>query len=214
MNCKLCGKSEISEINARAQRYYHCANCGLIFIDEKGVPGQEKERKRYLEHNNTRASKGYVKMFEHFIDRLVAPYQNGMHSALDFGCGPVTVLADLLEKRGLTVDVYDPYFFPRTFYKKNRYDLITATEVLEHLYDPHKELDSLKNHLNENGYLAVRTMFHPGPEKFSEWWYIRDPTHICFYNSKTFQWIADHFSLKPVFGDGKKFCLLQKAQSR
>jgi len=208
-DCKLCGRSEISKITAAAKTYYHCAYCSLIFIDEIGLPGPEAERKRYLEHHNTHENDGYVKMLTEFLNHLVTPYLQNIYTALDFGCGPAPVLADLLAKRGLTADVYDPYFYPETTYKMKSYDLITATEVFEHLSHPYRELGTLKNHLNADGYLAVRTMFHPGPEKFAGWWYHRDPTHVCFYDSDTFDWIAAHFALRIVFRDGKKFCLFQ-----
>jgi hypothetical protein len=26
--------------------------------------------------------------------------------------------------------------------------------------------------------------------KFNEWWYARDPTHVCFFSPETFRWIA------------------------
>lgn len=211
IHCKLCGKSQISKITAGAKSYYHCPRCSLIFIDKSSIPGPETERKRYLEHHNSHENDGYVKMLGDFINHLVAPYQHEMDRALDFGCGPTPVLADLLAHRGLTVDVYDPYFYPEPDYKMNWYDLITATEVFEHLSDPYREMNTLKNHLNEDGYLAVRTLFHPGPEKFAEWWYHRDPTHICFYDSDTLDWIANHFSLRIVLRDGEKYCLFQNS---
>ena len=28
---------------------------------------------------------------------------------------------------------------------------------------------------------------------FEDWWYVRDPTHVCFYAPETLEWIARRF---------------------
>ena len=47
-------------------------------------------------------------MFEAFIHKSIFPYQERINKALDFGCGPGPVLAELLKRRGLEVEIYDP----------------------------------------------------------------------------------------------------------
>ncbi|MBL7048085.1 MAG: class I SAM-dependent methyltransferase [Nitrospira sp.] len=150
-------------------------------------------------------------MFKNFIDKGIRPYSLHKGLALDFGCGPGPVLATLLKDLGYEVDTYDIHFEPNTGYTEKRYDLITATEILEHLDDPLPVIMSLKNLLNQNGVLAFMTRFHSNdPEAFLNWWYRRDKTHISFYTPKTFRYIAEKASLKILLTDERDTCILSR----
>ena len=67
------------------------------------------------------------------------------------------------------------------------------------------------------GFLAVMTHFYPLEDgkpcekKFSKWYYKRDPTHIAFYSSKSFQWIAERIGFQIILNNQFDFILLQKA---
>ena len=166
-------------------------------MDEKKIVLPEKEKQEYLHHNNTPENEGYVAMFKDFIEKCIDPYQDKIKAALDFGCGPGPVLAGLLKEKGFEVDIYDKYFAPEKIFENKKYDLITSTEVLEHLADPLETLKTLKNHLNKNGILAIMTLFHPNNEEgFKKWWYRRDSTHISFYRPKTFEILAKMLEMK------------------
>ena len=210
INCKLCNSTCSEIIEYKQEKYYYCSGCELIFLDENFIPGPAEEKARYQEHDNTHQNEGYVKMFERFINRALVSWWDGVETVLEFGCGPGPVLADLLEDEGFLVDKYDPCFFPEKVYKNKKYDLITATEVFEHLQAPFSVMELLLAHLSEKGLLAIMTSFHPGPEKFKDWWYKWDPTHICFFNESTFSWLAEEFSLNIKFIGDEKYCLLQK----
>lgn len=210
MNCKVCGGTDLDLLDLD-NKYYYCNNCELIFIESAAVVDPKEEKERYEGHDNNHQNKGYVKMFENFIDELIAPYINleELNEVLDFGCGPGPVLADLLEARNLVVDHYDPYFFPEKVFEDKKYNLITSTEVFEHFSDPSKEMKLLTSHLKKGGYLAIMTSFHPGPANFADWWYKWDPTHIVFYNQKTFKKLASDYGLEIIYTDHKKYILLK-----
>lgn len=212
MECKLCGSGNILEVTKNEDTYYYCQCCNLIFVKENAIVSCEKEKQRYEDHDNTHDNKGYLKMFEKFITEVIEPYQDEINSILEFGCGPGPVLADLLEEKGFEVDKYDPYFFPEKIYQGQQYDLITSTEVFEHLRNPYQIIKELLLHISEGGYLAIMTSFHPGLNDFEDWWYPWDPTHITFYNLETFYWIAAEFDLKLVYEDGEKYCLYKKKE--
>jgi hypothetical protein len=53
--------------------------------------------------------------------------------------------------------------------------------------------------LAPGGILGVMTMFHPGEGSFADWWYRRDPTHVCFYNEATMRWIGERYGLRTDF---------------
>lgn len=166
------------------------------------------EKKEYLRHNNSLACRGYVKMFDDFIDACVLPFHPAPETSLDFGSGPEPVLATLLERRGLAVDIYDVYFAPDKVYEHNRYDLITATEVFEHLASPLETLRLLARHVKPNGIVVVMTLFHPRDDQaFLDWWYRRDPTHITFFTPRTFQVMAELAGLE-VRDTGARHCVM------
>ena len=209
-NCWLCGGLNLNYLETEKAGYYFCQDCELIFLKKEAIVSREEEKARYEEHDNSHDNIGYVTMFEKFIEKVIIPNDHGINSVLDFGCGPVPVLADLLKERGYKVDIYDPFFFPKKNYDNQSYDLITSTEVFEHLHNPVGEIKKLYSCLGKGGFLAIMTSFHPGPEKFVDWWYKWDPTHVVFYNSITFDYIANMFSFEKVLDDGEKYCLLQK----
>jgi len=210
LTCKVCGSGRLKLIGEE-NKYYHCDQCEVIFSEPDEIVAPDEEKQRYEGHDNNHQNEGYVRMFKEFIDEVIEPHINldEINDVLEFGCGPGPVLADLLEKRELNVDLYDPYFFPKKVFKDQKYDLITSTEVFEHFSDPVKELKLLTSHLKEGSYLAVMTSFHPGPGDFEDWWYKWDPTHIVFYNQKTFSEIASAFDLEIIYTDQEKYILFK-----
>ena len=177
--------------------YYRCQNCGFLFLDDTHRVDVVREKKQYDQHNNSLENEGYVQMFEDFIEVAIAPYLKKIQTALDFGSGPTPVFSELLKRRGLEVDIYDLYYAPKKVYEGKTYDLITSTEVFEHLSKPLETLQLLMEHLKEGGYLVLMTKFPPKEDKvFLNWWYRRDPTHISFFTPKSFEVMAQKVGLK------------------
>lgn len=178
-------------------------------MDQSKFVSAEQEKKEYELHQNSFENEGYVNMFRDFIDKAVRPHKSQIRTALDFGSGPGPVLAELLRQEGFETDIYDKYFAPQKVYLHKKYDLITATEVFEHLKDPLPTLKLLKSHLSHKGILAVMTLFHPNDdERFKDWWYRRDATHVSFYAPKTFRRMASLSDMKVVLSDEKNICVL------
>ncbi|KJS81364.1 MAG: hypothetical protein JL57_26695 [Desulfosporosinus sp. BICA1-9] len=182
-------------------------------MDEDTFLDRQEEFNRYSQHKNTLDNPGYVNNFNNFI--IISKIDNlkNVKRALDFGCGPGPVLQVLLEKLGYATDIYDPFFYPTQGFLKKRYDLITCTDVLEHLKNPLATLRILEVLLEKGGILAVTTLFHTSAEDFISWWYRKDPTHITFYSQKTFRWLAEHLNLSLEFSDDKSIGVLKKSAS-
>lgn len=212
VKCKICGSSTERIFDRQFEiDYFHCKKCDFLFMDDSKVISPEGEKNLYCNHNNSLENVGYVNMFRDFIEKYIAPFEANIETALDFGSGPGPVLALLLKEMGLKVDIYDVYFSPEKVYLNKCYDLITCTEVLEHLSRPLETLRLLHNLLNENGILAVTTMFHPETdEQFQNWWYRRDRTHISFYTPLTLRYIAADLGFEIVITDNKKTCVFRK----
>jgi len=210
--CKICkADTQVLNDNKKELRYYRCSSCGFLYLDDEFIIGKESEKSQYDMHKNSFDSLGYVKMFEDFIEKAILPYEKNIATALEFGCGSGPVLAELLSRKGMTVDKYDLYFYPKKVYEGKKYDLITSTEVFEHLKNPIEILEMLVEHTSNNGYIVLMTKFPPKDDKeFLAWWYRRDPTHISFFTPKSFEIMAEKVGIKVVKTIDKDIVVFQK----
>jgi 2-polyprenyl-3-methyl-5-hydroxy-6-metoxy-1,4-benzoquinol methylase len=212
MTCKIC-RAPVERFRDEVMKcdFFHCKACSFIFKNEKNIVSEAYERRHYEQHDNSFESPGYVAMFEEFIEKCVTPYRSGMHTVLDFGSGPGPVLSELLERNGFEVDIYDKFFAPEPVYENKTYDLITCTEVLEHIKAPLDIMIFFREHLAENGLLCLMTHFHSDEKnEFLRWWYRMDPTHICFFRPETFKAIAERLGFELLYFDEKKLSVLKK----
>lgn len=190
--------------------YHVCKTCELIRKAPFSHPSHKDEKTLYTHHNNSMENVGYVNMFNRFIAAAVDPFIT-TGSGLDFGSGPGPVLYELLKQKGFTMTHYDPYFHKDETALNTTYDLITSTEVFEHLSDPLTTFKTLANMLNKNGILAIMTSFHPkNDETFLSWWYRRDPTHIAFYTEKTFEHLTNATNLTQIYSNHKNIIVFKK----
>ncbi|WP_241855421.1 class I SAM-dependent methyltransferase [Sulfurimonas xiamenensis] len=210
--CKICDNETIDIVDNKTKKIYHkCLECEYIFLDEFFYVDEVREKKHYDKHHNSFESLGYVKMFEDLIEEFVAPLKENIKSALDFGCGEGEVLPILLERNNIVCDRYDLFYFPQKVYLGKEYDIILSTEVFEHLKNPLEIFKELLSYVKKDGYLLLMSTFHPSnDEKFLKWWYIRDITHIGFFNLKTFEYIADALDVKIVKHNLKNIIIFQK----
>ncbi|UCH92865.1 MAG: class I SAM-dependent methyltransferase [Candidatus Aminicenantes bacterium] len=221
--CKICSHDVRTIYDEQfAVNYYYCSNCRFIFMDDEKILVPEQEQQRYLRHTNTLEDTGYVNMLKTFINKSITPFHQNIKTTLDFGSGPGPVLSRLLREMGYETDIYDIYFAPEKVYLEKTYDLITCTEVLEHLKDPLETLRMLKDHLKAGGILAVMTLFHPvyelsaTPDQlpcqtvFKDWWYRRDPTHISFFRPETFYYVARFLDMTILMMDQKNTVSFRK----
>ena len=185
----------------------------MIFVPEKYFIPNEDEVAHYLKHENSLENEGYVDMFLEKI-RVIQNVCKNVHTVLDYGCGYEPVLKTLLTREGYEVSGYDPHFFTDLDFSKT-FDLILSTETFEHFKQPGKEMTRLASLINAGGYLGVMTRLVPEEndcpslESFANWYYKRDSTHVAFYSSETFSWIARSFGMQIVFNNGKDFIVLQ-----
>ncbi len=161
----------------------------------------EKQKERYLKHNNTIENEGYVRFLKSFIDPVLEYVAaRRILSVLDYGSGPEPVLVELLEaykKEGRlneTCEVrgWDPFFAPETPFFEGGADLVTCLEVAEHFESPEKDFAKLSSCVKPGGYVAVGTMLLPegGKEAFKNWWYRSDATHVSFFTEKAIRAVA------------------------
>ncbi len=214
--CPLCHSDSAprSVHTGENREYWLCGRCRLIFVPPRHHVSAETEKSHYLKHENSLENEGYVRMFEKKI-AIIQAHCPGVRSILDYGCGYAPVLKTLLARKGYRATGYDPYFFPDTDLTA-RFDCIVSTETFEHFKHPGRELADLTARLAPGGFLAIMTRFYPADGEgfsladFASWYYKRDPTHIAYYGSATFRWIAAAFDLCIVYNDGVDFIILQR----
>jgi len=214
MECPLCYFPSTKNFHRSDIRDYRiCPQCWLIFVPPRFFLSKDEEVARYLEHENSLESEGYVNMFREKID-VVAKVCPQVKSALDYGCGYEPVLTTLLSKAGYRAEGYDVNFFPQRGLD-SIYDLVISTETFEHFKDPGREIATIRKLLAPAGCMAVMTKLYPEvsgePDLacFKKWYYQRDSTHICFYSARTFAWIARANGFKLLYENGKDFIILQ-----
>lgn len=188
--CVLCHAPEarfFAEVGGT--RYWRCERCALTFMDAADRPGLAEEHAEYLLHENDPGDERYraflARLTRHLVPRL-APGARG----LDYGCGPGPAMAPMLREAGYEVANYDPIFAPDEKVLACRYDFVTCTEVVEHFHCPDREFDRLDALLRPGGWLGVMTSMLEDDGGFASWRYRRDRTHVAFYKTASFDFLA------------------------
>jgi 2-polyprenyl-3-methyl-5-hydroxy-6-metoxy-1,4-benzoquinol methylase len=199
LNCPLCLNIEVQHYHTDKFRvYYQCDLCALVFVDSENYLSQHLEKLEYNKHQNNPYDFGYC----NFLNKLIIPLNDRLKansSGLDFGCGPGATLSILMLKLGHVVANYDLFYAkdPRLLLKK--YDFICCTEVVEHLHNPFKEFMRLHDLLMPNGLLGIMTKRVINKQKFINWHYKNDLTHVCFFHELTFDYIAGKLGFELEF---------------
>ena len=203
--CKICNNSTINKIINNLS-YDFCPHCEFLYKNEIHHLDSNSEYNRYLQHNNN-DNVGYVKYQEKFYEEIMDFI--GI-DVLDYGCGDNHILANIIKEKGKNVNYYDLYFYPDEKYKKSLYDAIILEEVIEHISNPLETLRMLLPLLKDGGKFIIRTLFTPEDVFTKNWWYLRDSTHISFFNLKTFKYISSLLSLSIIHCNRLDLIILQK----
>ena len=173
-----------------AKDYRRCDRCDATFLTRDHWPSVEQELAHYDSHQNNVDDPAYRRFLSRVSRPLLAVLAERSRG-LDYGCGPGPALAAMLEGRGHTMALYDPFYQPDQTALERTYDFITCTEVAEHFQQPAEEFDRLDRLLKPGGWLAVMTMLQTDDARFANWHYRRDPTHVVFYRETTLRRIAE-----------------------
>ncbi len=205
--CNICRSKTRKLYDSRLQAdYYCCQVCEFISKDDQATISSDEALRIYNYHNNSIKDPMYVAYFYEFLNDAVFQYTNEEKKGLDFGSGPSPVLAQILERHGYAMDTYDLFYAPNKVYLNKKYDLITSTEVVEHLKNPLEYFELFKEHLVDTGILSIMTLFHEkNDEHFLNWHYKRDKSHISFYTLKTMEFIAESVGLRIIHSNGSRY---------
>ena len=211
MSCLICGKDTETFIDKKSEiEYSYCNNCQCISKSKEHFRPIPDQKERYDLHENDPEDEGYQAYFQRFLD-FILPLVGTPKTALDFGCGRSSLLADMLRNEGIVSDYYDPIYHPENMDDSKKYQLIVSTEVFEHLHEPRSTFEELLENVEEGGFIALQTQFHPNDiEAFKKWYYHLDPTHIIFFTPQTFKVLADIYECEVIDHNGKNIIVIKK----
>jgi len=201
VQCKICSsKTELlfkqkirNKYNAE---YYHCANCGFIFINN---PTWLKEA--YKEPINIEDT-GLVQRnidFARLTNVIIKTFFNKKGKYLDYAAG-YGLFVRLMKDKGINFywdDLYTQNLFAKghEYNNKDKIELITCFECFEHLSDPTPEIEKMLK-ISKN--ILFSTELAPeNINKIGDWAYLglSHGQHISFYSEKTINWIAKKYGL-------------------
>lgn len=208
-SCPLCLRNSLKAI---LELYVHCNQCDLISLQPEKRLLPDFEKQRYLLHQGQNPE-GLIKFLEPAISYTLQN-RTQQDQILDYGCGADQVLVKHLTSLGFNILGYDPFFYQQALQDlAQKFDLVIATEVVEHFFNPRTELLRLQELLKPSGKLLIMTSFHQGLAHFETWSYRRDPTHVSFYSLKSFEWVARHMGFVIETLQQPNFIVLGSRQS-
>jgi 2-polyprenyl-3-methyl-5-hydroxy-6-metoxy-1,4-benzoquinol methylase len=153
-NCPICSNAAPFRLRKENVDYHQCCSCLTLFsdpIENSGMIGGEHEEDRNNLQNHLRISR---------IDEMTVGSKKSDIHILDFGCGHGMLIADLKKSGYHNVTGYDAYSdqFSK-LPKRERYQVITAIEVIEHTSHPFVEIDVMHRSLVPGGVVMFETSF-------------------------------------------------------
>lgn len=167
-----------------------------------------QEKQEYDKHENQVDDVGYRK----FLSRLSTPLIKRLPAGckvLDFGCGDGPALIAMLCEQGFRAEGFDIFYKNTPEVLQQNYQAICLTEVIEHLNNPKPILLNLWQQLNTGGILAIMTKTVINPQRFSQWHYKNDPTHIAFYSDATFNYLVGVLNAEFIGVDNDVFFFIK-----
>jgi len=191
VQCPFCDNPGVSRAAVWNDRPYHrCGECAFTFLEPTLRLDAPAEKARYLLHENDLADAGYRTFIAPLIHEIVTRMPPGSRG-LDFGAGTAPVLYEVLRGRDYHMEKYDPFFWPDPTALDCAYDFVASVEVVEHFYQPQKEFRQFRRNVRPGGLLALMTHLHDRETDLTQWYYLRDPTHVSLYQRDTFRWLAN-----------------------
>lgn len=195
--CLLCSCTVEKFYSEKSKQYYKCNNCSSVMLDPKDYISKAAEGARYNTHNNDVFDPRYQRFVSPIVNSVIDRYDNTA-IGLDFGAGPGPVITKMLNDKGYTLNLYDPFFHKLPENLQLKYDYIVCSEVMEHFHHPYDEFMKLDMMLNDNGSIFCLTDMYHDEIDFSKWYYKNDETHVFFYHMDALIWIKDKFGFNTL----------------
>jgi len=187
-----------------------CKNCGLVFLSLNEIPDDFYE-KSGMHGEELIETDMWLRQLERDDDRRIEYLKEAMtnRDVLDFGCGPGGFLLKARSKTRMIIGIELESRLQSHFKENNlnvvqniqdlpvdqKFDLITAFHVVEHLEDPAEILKQLATKLQESGKIIIEipssadaliTLYKNVPYSEFTYW----SCHLFLFNSSNLQILA------------------------
>ena len=213
--CKICGHPSSSWekgwiLNKYLIQCYCCGFCGFIQTEEPFW--LDESYSDAIARNDIGLVRRNITM-SRLTRAVVLSFFNCNARFIDYG-GGYGLLVRLMRDNGFNYflnDKYAPNLFARGFEAekndKEKFELLTAFEVFEHLSDPLEEIKEMLNY--STSILFTTRLVTTPPPSLDSWWYysLESGQHVAFYTIKSLELIAEKLNLY-LFSDHHSFHLL------
>lgn len=204
-DCRICNAradsfAHATILNRHEIEYFRCRDCEFIqtetpyWLDEAYADAIVSTDVGLISRNEKVAS---------IVDRTLKYIYPGAKRTVDYG-GGYGMLTRMLRDRGHDCSIYDPYcdnLFAAGFEAKldqERFELLTAFEVFEHLAEPHKDLQIL-DRMADHWLISTELVPHPAPQPNEWWYYVLDGgQHVSLWSVRALQAVASQYKRQLV----------------
>ena len=213
MQCKICENT--AEFYSEAEilfkykiKYYKCSDCGFIQTEEPYW--LDEAYSDAINHSDI----GLLKRNSELVcptANVLSKYFDSSKKFIDYGAG-YGVFVRMMRDKGFDFYWQDKYcenLYAKdfTFNESEKYEVLTAYEVFEHLPQPVKEVEEMLKY--SSNILFSTYLIPPGNPKPADWWYFAPDhgQHISLYTEKSLSVLANKFN-KNLVTNGKNIHLI------
>jgi hypothetical protein len=212
--CKICTHpsehfSKAIMLKKYETNYYKCDKCGFVQTEEPYW--LDEAYSQAINRNDVGLVDRNIRLAK-TSNAIISAFFNSDDRFIDYG-GGYGLFVRLMRDAGFDFYRYDEFCknlfaqdFEAEFKANNKYELLTAFEVFEHLANP---LDEIKKMLGFSQNILFTTELLPAsiPKPGSWWYYIPEyGQHVSFYTMKTLSVIAEKHSIN-LYSDGRSLHL-------
>ncbi len=208
--CPLCHSSQTQlSFQDKKRSFYLCGTCDLVFADAQShfphhIQNSHQQNKRHKLNKHSQ-------FINTFINTLAAETGTEL-TGLNYGC-PLPQEHVLTVKHGHTIEQFNPVSSTNTRPLKHHYDFIACYQALEHFTRPAREWQQFSVLLKPNGWLGINTRLLTNIDAFSKWHHKNNHLHVCFYQSKTFSYLARHYGFELKFATDELILMQKTSES-
>jgi SAM-dependent methyltransferase len=200
--CKYNGPTDTYKIykdtdlfNAGELIRYQCPKCDLIFGDL-----------RFLHLTSDEISQDYEDLYSFYQEsdttkyilaclNTYEPCQDATKTYLDYGCGKWNHVVSHLRQKNYQIVGYDKIITGPHIINdlgSSKYDVIYASNLLEHFIHPIDDIKEILTHLNDDGYLIFMTACF-------EYCYTNTHYHVFYFIGPSLQMLCEQLGIVEVY---------------